>query len=208
MKTVRKPHPVVLVVSAPSGAGKTTLCHRLLQAHPGMVYSVSSTTRAPRDGEVNGVDYDFLDVETFRACIERQDFLEYAEVHGNYYGTRMKAVMEPFENGRSVLLDVDVEGAAQIRRRLNTDPSLAALRENFVDVFIAPPSLEALRQRLESRAKDTADVIETRMKNAEDEMAEAGAYQFHLLNDELEDSVRKLEAVYLAGTLRNGLPTF
>ncbi len=197
------PHPVLFLVSAPSGAGKTTLCHHLLQTTPDLVYSVSSTTRPPREGEVNGEDYDFLTPAQFQELAGAGDFLEHATVHGNFYGTRLSAVMGPFHAGKSVLMDVDVQGAEQIRNRLHEDRGLEELRGCYVDVFIAPPSLEALRARLVGRGKDAQDVIEHRLQNAEKELASAGKYQFHVINDSLEKAAAGLASIYEAARLRN-----
>lgn len=196
------PHPVLFLVSAPSGAGKTTLCHRLLEAEPGLKYSISSTTRAPRKGEVDGEDYDFLDREAFRRRIDQGAFLEYAEVHGNFYGTRVDNVLEFYRAGYSVLLDIDVQGAALIRASLRREGVDAGLRHVFVDVFIRPPSLAALRERLEARGKDDPEVIERRLGNAADEMGRASLYQYQVVNDDLESAFGQLRAVYAASRVR------
>jgi len=203
MKSPMDPHPVLFLVSAPSGAGKTTLCHRLLQSFPEMTYSVSSTTRVPREGEVHGRDYDFLERKEFEALASEGEFLEHATVHGNYYGTRLCSVKEPFARGQSVLMDVDVQGAEQIRNRLTTDQALSELRGCFVDVFIAPPSLEVLHARLVGRGKDAEDVIECRMRNAVEEMEQSAAYQYHVINEDLEKASDSLSAIYQASRLRN-----
>ncbi|MGA0333736.1 MAG: guanylate kinase [Kiritimatiellia bacterium] len=205
MNILEIPHPVLFLISAPSGAGKTTLCHRLLREVPQLKYSVSSTTRAPREGEVNGVDYDFLSREEFDARVEAGEFLEYAEVHGNGYGTRLETIRKYFHQGHSVLLDVDVQGAAHIRRNLRGDGMDPLMRESFVDVFLSPPTLESLRERLEGRGKDTVEVIEKRLRNASEEMKEAPRYQFQVVNDDLEQAYQDLKAVYVAATLRTVL---
>lgn len=205
MKIYPVPHPVLLLVSAPSGAGKTTLCHQLLTEFPRIKYSVSSTTRPPREGEVDGVDYDFLSREAFDAEVARGAFLEHAEVHGNAYGTRTDTIQRFFHEGYSVLMDVDVQGAAWIRRNLNKPEIDPLMRQSFVDVFISPPSTASLKQRLERRGKDSRAVIERRLKNAEAEMAEAGCYQFQLINDDLETALDQLRAIYLSAMLRTVL---
>ena len=202
MNIVSTPHPVLFLISAPSGAGKTTLCHRLLGECPKLKYSVSSTTRPPREGEIAGVDYDFLSREEFDQSVAEGNFLEYAEVHGNGYGTRLETLNRFFKAGYSVLMDVDVQGAAHIRRNLKNDKINSVMRDSFVDVFISPPSLLTLRERLEGRAKDAAEVIEKRLKNAADEMSQADLYEFQIINDSLDAAYDHLLAVYKASTLK------
>jgi guanylate kinase len=190
--------PVIFVVSAPSGAGKTTLCHRLLEEMPHLRYSVSTTTRKPREGEVDGQDYDFVSREQFDALVAGDAFLEFAEVHAHGYGTRKDRVFDGLSNGDSVLLDVDVQGADQIRSALARIP--AAERPPYADVFIEPPSLEILENRLRKRGKDHPDVITTRMQNAQIEMAAAVRYQHRIVNDDLETAYRDFRAFYLTVT--------
>src|SRR5690606_10216633 len=144
-------------------------------------YSVSSTTRAPREGEVDGVDYDFLSRNEFNQRVAEGEFLEYAEVHGNGYGTRLDSLQRLFQEGYSVLMDVDVQGAAHIRRNLRKTKIDPVMRDSFVDVFISPPSLQSLRERLEGRAKDASEVIEQRLQNAAREITEAGLYAFQVV---------------------------
>ena len=202
MNIVEIPHPVLFLISAPSGAGKTTLCQRLLKECPTLKYSVSSTTRAPRTGEVDGVDYDFLSREDYDRHVAAGKFLECAEVHGNGYGTRLETVHRFFNEGYSVLLDVDVQGAEHIRRNLQQPGMDPLMRKSFVDLFLSPPSLESLRDRLEGRGQDSAEVIEQRLKNAATEIAEASRYQYQVVNDNLEKAYRELRSVYIASTLR------
>lgn len=152
---------------------------------------------------MNGVDYDFHTTDSFQALVERGEFLEHATVHGNLYGTRLEAVRGPFSNGQSVLLDIDVQGAELIRKRLEDDEALQDLRVQFVDVFIAPPSIEVLRERLVGRGKDSDEVIERRLQNAVDEMKDADRYQYHLINEDLELATEGLMSIYQASTLRN-----
>jgi guanylate kinase len=185
---------VMFLVSAPSGAGKTTLCQRLLEEMPDLEYSVSSTTRPPREGEVNGKDYDFLSRETFDRLASEGVFLEHAEVHGNGYGTRRDRVFDRLKAGVSVLMDVDVQGADQIRAALQRHPDVL---DRYVDVFIEPPSLDALRERLEGRGKDDAEVIERRLRNAQDEMDAADRYQHRVVNDDLDAAYSALRKIYL-----------
>ena len=190
-----KRRAVIFLVSAPSGAGKTTLCQRLLREMPDLEYSVSSTTRPPREGEVDGEDYDFMPREEFDTLVSENAFLEYAEVHGNGYGTRRDRIFSRIKSGISVLLDVDVQGAKQIRSALKAGGE--EWQEHYVDVFIEPPSLTSLRERLEGRGKDDADVIERRLRNAEREMKDAGLYQHRLVNDDLEAAYQKLRSIFV-----------
>ncbi len=194
-------HPVLLLVSAPSGAGKTTLCRRLLESHPELVFSVSATTRSPRAGERDGVDYHFLCREDFERGVGAGEFLEHAEVHGNLYGTPVKPLRLALDAGRSVLLDVDVQGGALIRSAL-ARKGMEALREAFVDVFIEPPSREELRARLLGRGTDLPEVVERRLRNAEREILQAGCYAFRIVNRELDAATADLLAVYRAAGLR------
>ena len=189
---------LLIVVSAPSGAGKTTLCDRLLAEFGNMAYSVSCTTRAPRADEVDGTDYFFLDEHEFERRIELNQFLEHAVVHGFYYGTLKSAVSEALEQGRDIIMDIDVQGAAQIRRQVGALPPASPLRRAFVDVFIAPPSIAELRRRLEARAQDAAEVIESRLANAQDEMNRSHEYQYGVVNDDLERAYELLRAILLA----------
>jgi len=184
--------PLLIVVSAPSGAGKTTLCDRILAEFDVIVYSVSCTTRLPRGQEVDGRDYHFLKEEVFREKIAREDFLEHAIVHGNLYGTLKETVRSAMNSGKSVMMDIDVQGAAQIRRALlDLDPT-DPMRSGFVDIFISPPSMRELRSRLEGRAEDAQAVIEERMQNAETEMSGVGDYRYLVVNDNLDEAYAKL----------------
>lgn len=202
MKIVKSPHPVLLIISAPSGAGKTTLCHQLLAQSKYLKYSVSSTTRPPREGEVNGVDYDFICRDEFEQRVAKDEFLEHAEVHGNFYGTRIKTILDFFAKGYSILLDVDVQGAEWIRKNLKKPGIDPVMQQSFVDVFISPPSLDSLRERLEGRAKDDPAVIEHRLKNAEAEMSEAWCYQYQVINDDLDTALLELRSIFKASAHR------
>lgn len=185
--------PLFIVVSAPSGCGKSTLVDLLLQEYPDLSYSVSCTTRAPRGEEEDGIDYHFLSVERFRELIDQGAFLEYAEVHGNYYGTLKSTIEEVMAEGHSIILDIDVAGAANVRHYVKCHlPPSDPLRRGFMDVFINPPSLEALRERLEKRGTDAPDVIERRLANAEGEMARANEYMHRVTNDDLGLAYRRL----------------
>jgi len=184
------------IVSAPSGAGKSTLCRILMQRLPDLRYSVSTTTRPPRDGEVDGRDYFFTDVETFTAGIQANQWAEWAEVHGNYYGTSAAFIDHERAAGHDVLLDIDVQGAAQ----------LCVKYPDAVTIFILPPSSAVLRQRLEQRGADSPGIIDKRMANARQEMAQRVAYQHIVVNDRLEEAVEALVAIF-RGNQKEGMPT-
>ena len=185
--------PLFVVMSAPSGCGKSTLIDLLLQEYPDLVYSISCTTRAPRDGEEDGLDYHFLTVERFRELLAEDAFLEHAEVHGNYYGTLRRPIEEVLAEGNSMILDIDVVGAAKVRHEvMHHLPPENPLRAGYVDIFINPPSMEELRARLEGRGTDAPDVIERRLANAEGEMARAGEYMYQVTNDDLQLAYRRL----------------
>jgi len=184
--------PLFIVISAPSGAGKTTLCDLLLQNYPEICYSVSCTTREPRLNEEDGVDYHFLSVETFKKMIDEGKFLEHATVHDNYYGTLKAPVYEVLHEGHCMLLDIDVAGAAQIRKFVGTLPQGDPLKEGFIDIFINPPSMEELLTRLERRGTDSQEVIEKRIRNARKEMARANEYMYQVTNDDLHTAFRRL----------------
>lgn len=163
---------ILFVLSAPSGGGKSTLYHGL-KATPDFVYSISCTTRAPRPGEVDGVDYHFISHAEFERRIAEGDFLEYAQVHGNYYGTPRSRVLEQLRAGVDVLVDIDVQGAAAIRA--NPHPEIAGA---LVDVFLMPPGIDELRRRLTQRGTESEEQLALRLKNAEVEMAEWNRYRY------------------------------
>ena len=185
------PRGLPLVISAPSGAGKTTLIRRLCEQDPELGFSISHTTRPPRDGERDGVEYHFVDEATFRAMVEAGAFAEWAEVHRNLYGTSFTALEAELARGRDVILDIDVQGALQLGERLS---------EAWL-IFIQPPSLEELRQRLESRGADRPEVIERRLHNAADEMRQAHRYHHVVVNDRLEQAAAELAAVVATARL-------
>ncbi|MBW7908754.1 MAG: guanylate kinase [Kiritimatiellae bacterium] len=189
---------LLVVVSAPSGGGKTTLCERLLAEFHQMVYSVSCTTRAPRDGEIDGTDYYFISEEEFERRVQNDEFVEHATVHGHRYGTLRRFIERGFASGRDVLMDIDVQGAAQIRSKLATLPPNDALRRGFVDAFIAPPSIEVLRKRLHLRGKDADAVIERRLQQAENEMRRWREYKYLIVNDRLDASYDALRSIVVA----------
>lgn len=179
-------------MAAPSGAGKTTLCEALRQT-PDFIYSVSCTTRPPRPGEIDGEDYFFIGAEEFRTRIAAGEFLEYANVHGNLYGTLRSTVTEHLEDGIDVLIDVDIQGVAAIR----TFPD-AYIQEALADVFIMPPSLEELRRRLTKRGTETAAQIEVRLTNAAREMKSWREFRYTIISGSTEEDLQKFRAIMRA----------
>lgn len=179
------------VVAAPSGAGKTTLVRLLLDNEPGVHLSISYTTRGPRPGEADGREYHFVDVATFRAMMVRGDFLEWAEVHGNFYGTSKVWIGDQLAAGHDVLLEIDWQGAQQVR----------AVFPEAIGVFILPPSMEELTRRLTGRGTDSAEVIERRLAAAEAEMRHVGEFDYVIINDGLEQALDDLRAVVRASRL-------
>ena len=179
------------VVAAPSGAGKTTLVRMLLAAEPAVHLSVSFTTRAPRSGEQDGREYRFVDIASFRGMIERHDFLEWAEVHGNFYGTSKKWIADQLATGHDVLLEIDWQGAAQVRR----------LIPGAVLIFILPPSIESLRERLVKRGQDSDAVIARRLDAAREEMRHASEFDYVIMNQDFARAVDDLSAIVRASRL-------
>ena len=187
-----KTKPLFIVMSAPSGCGKSTLIDMLLQEYSDIVYSVSCTTRPPRGEEEDGLDYHFLGKDRFEELIGEGAFIEYASVHGNYYGTLKAPIEEVLAEGNSMILDIDVQGAAKVREHVRALPDSDPLKIGYVDIFVNPPSLEELRSRLEGRGTDSREVIERRLANAEGEMARAGEYMFRVVNDDLGTCYKRL----------------
>jgi guanylate kinase len=184
---------VMLVLSSPSGAGKTSISRKLLERDPMLQMSVSATTRPKRPGEVPGVDYHFVDATEFNLMINRQAFLEYAKVFGNYYGTPRAPVESAVSSGRDVLFDIDWQGTQQLAERAP---------EDLVSVFILPPSTRELERRLRQRAQDSAEEVARRMAEAADELSHWPEYDYVLINESLDETVRKVEAILLAERLR------
>lgn len=184
---------VLLVVSSPSGAGKTTLCRRLRDEFPNIGFSVSYTTRAPRPGETDGVEYNFIDKDRFDEMVTNDEFAEYALVHGNMYGTAAAQVHHALEAGRDLLFDIDFQGGRSLRKRFEHDEKV-----DVVQVFILPPSMEELARRLRSRASDSQEVIARRLKMARAELEHYDEYDYVIVNDDLDGAYDKLRAVYLA----------
>jgi guanylate kinase len=180
---VSRKRGAVIVISGPSGSGKTTMVQRVLAEDPSLVYSVSATTRAPRPGEVDGRDYRFLTRDEFQRRIARGEFAEWAESFGNLYGTPARPMREALERGKVFVLDIDVQGARQIRKAF---PEAAF-------VLIRPPSLEALSERLHARKTETKEQFDARLKRAREELACAGEYTHAIVNDRLDDAIRELK---------------
>ena len=182
----------LLIVTAPSGAGKTTLVSGLLARDANVRLSVSYTTRPPREGERDGQHYHFVDVGAFRALRDRGEFLEWAEVHGNYYGTSRSWLRDQIESGADILLEIDWQGAQQVRRAF----------PEAVGIFVLPPSFDELEQRLRGRGTDSDDVISRRLLGARGEMRHVGEFDYVILNDELEVAIDDLVSIVRASRLR------
>jgi guanylate kinase len=194
---------VMLVLSSPSGAGKTTLAKALLAAEPGLVMSISVTTRKARTGEVDGQDYHFIDAAAFQRLKDAGDLLEWAEVHGNLYGTPREPVMDALSAGRDALFDIDWQGAQQLATSAPVD---------LVRVFVLPPSATALGQRLHARAQDGVDVVARRLAAAGEEISHWPEYDYVIVNDVVADSLGILRGVLAAerhrASRQTGLPAF
>jgi len=183
---------IIFILSAPSGAGKTTLYHGLRKLHPEIRLSVSCTTRARRPGEIDGRDYRFISAAEFAAMKARGEFAEWASVHGNSYGTPRKPLDRSIASGRDIFLDIDVQGARQIK---NAYP-------RAVSIFLLPPSMRELRRRLSARGTDGAEIIRRRLANAQDEIKERIHYDYYVVNREVREAVRELSAIVKAERAR------
>ena len=184
---------MMLVLSSPSGAGKSTISRALLANHNNLTMSISATTRSIRPGEVDGKDYIFIDQAKFDAMVAKGEFLEYATVFGNSYGTPRGSVMDALTSGQDVLFDVDWQGTQQLRQN--------AL-EDLVSIFVLPPSIEELERRLYSRAQDTEEVVKGRMARAHDEISHWAEYDYIIINDEVDVSVSTAESILTAERAR------
>ena len=179
---------LLIVLSGPSGAGKGTICSRLRAEMPNLTYSVSMTTRQPRVGEVEGVNYFFRDKEEFEELLKEDAFLEYAKVYDNYYGTPKKHVMDLLDQGKSVLLEIDIQGAMQVKERYS----------DAIFIYIVPPSLTELSARLRGRATDSEEVIDKRLSLACSELALAHRYDYIVVNDDLDEATEKTASILRA----------
>jgi len=190
---------IIFVISAPSGAGKTSLCKEIIDIFPTLRHSVSYTTRPLRAGEKNGIDYHFVSDEIFSAMVERGDFAEWAEVHGNRYGTAFATLKEAAAAGQDILLDIDCQGAAQLKKNWRQG----------VFIFVLPPSFEELQRRLLGRNTDSAEVIARRTANARDEVRQATWYDYLVINDDFALALEQLRAVIVSEGIRTPrvLPT-
>ena len=190
---------LLIILSSPSGAGKSTLAKRLMAWDSDIRFSVSATTRPPRSGEEHGKDYFFLSRDEFEAMVAKGDMLEHAKVFGNLYGSPRMPVQNAIENGRDVLFDIDWQGGQQIAG--------SALKDSVVSIFILPPSIAVLEQRLNSRGQDSAEVIADRMAKSRDEISHYAEYDYVLINDDLETTWENLRAILTAERLnRNRQP--
>jgi guanylate kinase len=192
--------PLLIVVSGPAGSGKTTLCDRLLAEFPDKIKRIiTATTRPPRPGETDNVDYHFLSPGDFLRRVEIGDFYEWAKVHGHYYGTLKSEVREPLYQGLDVLLNVDVQGASAWREQTRADHTFPGV---LLTVFVTPPTMDELRRRLEGRGKDSADVIEERLLNARHEIEQLLTYDYCVMSADREHDYQRVRAVYMAEKLR------
>jgi guanylate kinase len=191
--------PLLIVISAPSGGGKTTLCQQLIAARKSMVRAITCTTRPARPGEKDGYDYFFLDAATFLRRVQAGHFLEHATVYGNSYGTLRSEVLDKLRQGRDVLLNIDVQGAASVRACVLEDPDLA---RSFLSVFLTPQSLDILEARLKKRGQDAAPVIQKRLSVARQEIAQWKNFDYLIISTSIEEDLRRMLAIIDAEKMR------
>ena len=182
----------LIVISGPSGAGKGTICKALLEREDNLYISVSATTRSPREGEVDGVNYYFLTQEEFKKKVDNNEFLEWAEVHGNYYGTPKFNVEEMINEGKNIILEIDVQGALNVKKNC----------EDGVFIFILPPSMEELKRRIIARGSETPESLIKRFKTAYEEINYISKYNYAVVNDDLEEAVKKVQNILYAEDCR------
>ena len=183
---------LLIVISGPSGAGKGTVCKEYLKNNPETILSISMTTRKPRRGEVDGVNYFFTDVPTFESMIEEGGFLEYAKVYGNYYGTPKSFVKENLLAGRDVILEIDIQGALQVKEKF----------DEGVFIFIVPPTMEELKRRIQRRGTETPEELLRRFKSAYEEINFITRYNYLVVNDSVKEAAKKIEAIVVAEKCR------
>ncbi|OHE60115.1 MAG: guanylate kinase [Thermodesulfovibrio sp. RBG_19FT_COMBO_42_12] len=184
----RKNRGSLFIVSAPSGSGKTTLCKKLVSSLPNLKFSVSYTTRHPRPGEVNNRDYTFITRNEFMSMVDKKEFIEWAEIHGEFYGTSKKMLEELIGSGIDVILDIDTQGAMQLKKKYGEGTY----------IFVLPPSIEVLRERLEKRMTDLKEEIEKRLKMASVEIKSYYTYDYVIINDTFEDALKELESIIIS----------
>ncbi|MCX7872288.1 MAG: guanylate kinase [Verrucomicrobiae bacterium] len=191
--------PMVIVVSAPSGAGKTTLCGNLLKTDKNVVRAITCTTRTPRTGEKHGVDYYFLTREEFEKHINNGDFLEYAIVHGNYYGTLKSEVYRILQSGKDVLLNIDVQGAKSIREHIGKEPCLS---NSLVTVFVGAEAIDVIKERLKTRGLDSAEEVKKRLNTAQQEMMRWNEFDYLIISGTMEEDLERLQKIICAERMR------
>lgn len=201
LKSMPTTSPLLILISAPSGGGKTTLCHQLLAACPGITRAITCTTRPPRPGEQDGVDYYFLDASSFLKRVQAGNFLEHATVFGHSYGTLKAEVLGKLRQGHDVLLNVDVQGAATIREKAQTDPEL---KNALFTVFLTPPSFAILEERLKKRGTDSPAVVQKRLGVAHQEIAQWKNFDYLLISASIQEDLRRMLAIVEAEKMRTG----